>query len=94
MPHRSLLSRDREGEGVVNYDTSKVDETVLGLLYLNLYGNAPATRAWKGLDWDAMDRLHKRGFISDPRSKAKSVAVSAEGVSACRAAFDRLFGAA
>ena len=40
-------------------------------------------RAWKGFDWDAMNLLHERGWISDPTSKAKSVLLTEEGV--CRA---------
>jgi Domain of unknown function (DUF6429) len=36
-------------------------------------------RAWKGQDWDTMGRLHTMGFISDPKSKAKSVVLSEEG---------------
>ena len=51
-------------------DTDKIDEAILALLYLGLHDGA---RAWKGFDWDAMDRLHQQGFITDPRSKAKSV---------------------
>jgi Domain of unknown function (DUF6429) len=48
----------------------RIDQTVLALLYLGLHDGV---RAWKGFDWDVMNRLHERGFISDPRSKAKSV---------------------
>jgi len=50
---------------------------VLALLYLGLHDGA---RTWNGFDWDAMDRLHERGYISDPRSKAKSVVFSEEGL--------------
>src|ERR1700733_3006319 len=49
-------------------DTDKVDEAVLTLLYLTLHDGA---RAWKGFDWDTLNRLHVKGFISDPVSKAK-----------------------
>jgi Domain of unknown function (DUF6429) len=37
--------------------------------------------------WDAMDRLHAKGMISEPRSKAKSVTLTDEG----RAEAERLF---
>ena len=53
----------------MEYDREKVDETVLALLWLTLEGDG---RAWKGHDWDALERLHERGYISDPKSKAKS----------------------
>jgi hypothetical protein len=44
-------------------DTSKIDDAVLALLYLGLHDGA---RAWKGFDWDAMNRLHEKGYITDP----------------------------
>jgi len=34
---------------------------VLALLWLGLHDNS---RAWKGFDWDAMNRLHEKGYIS------------------------------
>jgi hypothetical protein len=46
-------------------DYGKIDDAVLGLLYLGLHEGA---RAWKGFDWEVMDRLHERGYISAPRS--------------------------
>ena len=45
-------------------DNEKIDEAVLALLLLGMHNGA---RAWKGFDWDAMNRLHEKGFISDPR---------------------------
>jgi hypothetical protein len=63
----------------VEYDRDKVDEVVLALLGLTMFEDRPALRAWKGHDWDALDRLHKKGYISDPRSKAKSVLMTEEG---------------
>jgi len=49
-------------------------------------------RAWKGHDWNVLDRLHAKGYISDPRSKAKSVVVTEEGVKQSRAFFAKYFG--
>jgi hypothetical protein len=47
---------------------------VLALLYLTISEqNEWGARAWKSHDWDALDRLHTKGYISDPKSKAKSV---------------------
>jgi hypothetical protein len=43
-------------------DTDKIDDAVLALLFLGLHGGA---RAWKGFDWEAMNRLHERGYITD-----------------------------
>lgn len=48
--------------------------------------------AWKGFDWDALDRLHERGMISDPKPKARSVALTDEGARRARELFDQHFG--
>jgi len=56
----------------MEYDTDKFDEAVLALLYLGRHEvNQFGCRCWKSFDWDAMDRLHERGLISDPKSKAR-----------------------
>ncbi len=31
------------------------------------------------MDWDAMDRLHDKGYIGSPKTKAKSVTLTEEG---------------
>ena len=54
----------------MNIDTDKIDAAVLALLCLTLHDGS---RAWKGFDWEAMNRLHEKGFISSPVGKAKSV---------------------
>ena len=69
-------------------DLDKVDEAMLALLYLGLHDGG---RAWKSFDWDAMSRLHAKGYISDPVSKAKSVLFTEEGLRASEQAFQRLF---
>lgn len=58
-------------------DENKIDQAVLALLSLGLHED---TRAWKGFDWGALDRLHKKGFIQDPRGKAKSVVFTEKGL--------------
>ena len=45
-------------------------------------------------DWDVMNDLFERGLISDPRSKAKSVVLSEEGIARSREMFDQYLGAA
>jgi hypothetical protein len=70
-------------------DTTKIDEAVLALLYLGLHDGA---RAWKGFDWDAMDRLHQQGYITDPRGKAKSVVFTEEGLERAERLLEKLFG--
>ena len=77
----------------MDYDTDKIDEAVLALLYLTLHDVNPyGGRAWKGHDWDALDRLHAKGLIDQPRSKTKSVALDANGLKAAEQAFQKLFG--
>jgi hypothetical protein len=77
----------------MDYDTEKVDEAVLALLYLTLHeADEYGGPAWKGHDWDALDRLHKKGLIGDPRSKAKSVVLSPDSIKAAERAFEKLFG--
>ena len=76
-------------------NTDKIDDAVLALLHLTSFtegkGELTFTRAWKGHDWEALDRLHQKGMISDPKSKAKSVVLSKEGSAKAEALFQRLF---
>ncbi len=76
----------------MEYDPDRVDEAVLALLWLTMFEHPPETRAWKGHDWDALQRLHSKGLIGDPRGKAKSVIVTAEGRRRARELFQKLFG--
>jgi hypothetical protein len=77
----------------MSYDTGKVDDAVLALLYLNMFEDNANTRAWKSLNWNSMNRLHEKGYIANPKSKSKSVAVTSEGKKAAEETFSRLFGA-
>ncbi len=72
----------------MDIDTDKIDEAVLALLYLTLHAGG---RAWKTFDWDAMNRLHAKGYISNPVGKAKSVAFTEEGLSHAESLFKKLF---
>ena len=71
-------------------DTNRIDDAVLALLLLGLHDG---DRAWKGFDWAAMERLAQKGFISEPRGKAKSVVFSDEGLARARELFAAMFGA-
>ena len=83
----SSLGRSREirrmDEGI---DPERIDDAVLALLWLGLHDG---WRAWKGFDWDALDRLHRKGMISNPAGKTKSVVFTEEG----RREAERLFRA-
>jgi hypothetical protein len=54
-------------------DTDRIDDAVLALLCLGRHGGF---RAWKGFDWEAMNRLHEKGMTSDPVGKAKPAPLS------------------
>ena len=69
-------------------DTDKIDETVLALLYLTLHNG---WRAWKGHDWEALNRLHRKGMILNPVGKAKSVVLTDEGLAESERLFRVLF---
>jgi len=49
------------------------------------------TRAWKGQDWEALDRLCDKGFIADPKNKNKSVVFTEKGKQKAEDLFRRLF---
>ena len=71
----------------MDFDTEKIDEAVLALLYLTLHDD----RAWKSFDWDTMSRLHEKGFISNPVGIAKSVRLTDEGLRESERLFTKLF---
>jgi Domain of unknown function (DUF6429) len=72
----------------VDIDRDRIDEAILALLFL---GRHDRVRAWKSFDWDAMERLHTKGLISDPVGKAKSVVFTDEGLRQSEALFRKLF---
>ena len=69
-------------------DTERIDESILALLYLGVHER---NRAWKGFDWDSMERLHQKGYITDPVGKAKSVVLTDEGLRESQRLFEALF---
>jgi hypothetical protein len=77
----------------MKYDKDKVDEYTLALLYLVTHEvhERMGARAWKGFDWDTMNRLHEKGYISNPIGKAKSVAMNEEGYKNAQALFVKHF---
>jgi hypothetical protein len=76
----------------MEYDKDKVDELTLALLYLVMHDESEVgARAWKGFDWNTMNRLHEKGFISNPIGKAKSVAVTPEGCRKAKDLFEKHF---
>ncbi len=69
-------------------DENKIEEVVLALLQLTLHED---NRAWKGYDWEVLDRLHTKGWIENPKGKSKSVVLTEEGLKYSQAMFQRHF---
>jgi hypothetical protein len=75
----------------MDYDDEKVDDAVLALLFLTTWEERGVAYAWKGYDWAATERLHRSGFIGNPRGLAKSLVLTEEGRARSEELFRRLF---
>ena len=73
----------------MSYDQARIEDAVLALLVAFSFDTG---RAWKGFDFEVMDRLHARGLIDDPKGKAKSIWLTPEGLDLGRRSAERLFG--
>jgi hypothetical protein len=73
------------------FNEERAGDLVLALMQLTLHDEC---RAWKSYDWDVMSYLHEHGFISDPRSKAKSVMLTDDGLARSRAMYAKYLEAA
>ena len=77
----------------MDYHTDKIDAYTLALLYLVVSDRHEGfgARAWKGFDWDTMNRLHKKGYIFNPIGEAKFVGITEEGFLKAKELFERHF---
>lgn len=73
------------------FNQERAGDLVLALMQLTLHEEY---RSWKSYDWDVMNYLHERGFITDPRSKAKSVILTDEGLARSREMYAKYLEAA
>ena len=75
------------------YDEDRVDEAALALLWLTTFceHNDDPSRAWKGMAWEVIDRLEKRGYLVNSRS-AMSLKLTDQGREQSEALFKRMFG--
>ena len=92
---RMILDVISIGWGIIKmkYNEERIDEIVLALLHLTTFKEKyGGYRAWKGMDWDVMNRLFDKGYISDPKSKAKSVGITEEAVAKSKELFEKHFG--
>ncbi len=72
----------------MDVDTDRIDEAALALMHLGIHYN---DRTWKEFDRDTMSRLHEKGFIDFPFGKAKSVALTKDGLQQSEELFTKLF---
>jgi len=72
-------------------DHDKLAEVGLAVLGLTAFDQYGAVRVWKSFDWDLLNLLHEKGWIDDPRSKAKSVFLTKEGARLARESLETHF---
>ena len=75
-----------------NLDEEKLCEASLAILGLTASESHGVVRAWKGLDWDLMELLHRKGWIENPVGKAKSVVLTELGEELAPKLLERHFG--
>ncbi|MCO7627917.1 DUF6429 family protein [Pseudomonas fluorescens] len=73
----------------MEYDDKLMEDAVLALLAAL---SSDKGNAWKGFDFEIINRLHEQGFISNPVNSNKSVWLTEEGLERGRAIAARLFG--
>jgi len=76
----------------MDIEIDKIDEAVLALLHLTRCDDRFGAAAWKSHDWDGLNRLHEKGYIGNPVSKNKSVALIEVGKTKAEELFRKLFG--
>lgn len=72
----------------MQYDDKLIEDAVLALLAIYSFDEGTA---WKGFDFEIMNRLHEHGFISNPVNKKKSVWLTEEGLERGREVAARQF---
>jgi hypothetical protein len=79
----------------MDYDKDKVDDMALALLWLTTIGEKQGgqvvLRAWKGHDWDALNRLHEKRLYWRSCRESKSVFVTEEGAERSEELFRQFF---
>ena len=76
-----------------NLNQEKLSEAALAILGLTAFRDQQSVRAWKGMDWDLLDVVYQKGWIDDPKGKAKSVVLTDEGARLAEDLLQRHFGA-
>ena len=75
-----------------NLNQEKLAEAALAILSLSSFTDAYRVRAWKGINWDVMNMLFEKEWISDPVGKQKSVVITEEGAKLAEQFLEKHFG--
>lgn len=68
--------------------TGKSDEAVMALVYRTVHDGR---RAWKTFDWEAADRLYRKGLIENRANKTQSVVLTERGLAEAERLFRKSF---
>jgi hypothetical protein len=83
------VDKHRPRGKIMHYDSQKVDDAMLGLLYLATYPDGDQAF---GFDWDTLQRLYQRGLIEKPAWKSRNqIQFTKTGLAAAERAFRELF---
>jgi hypothetical protein len=72
----------------MSYDPQKIEETILALLGVFEFDGG---RVWKRFDFDVMDALADKGYITNPRTRTESVHLTPDGLVCAKALAQKLF---
>ncbi len=61
----------------MNYSQPKIDQMVLALPGASEFADGGV---WKRIDFAVMDRLHEKGYITNPRGKQEPVRLTEDGL--------------
>lgn len=73
----------------MRYDDGKIETAVLALLGALEFENG---RVWKRYDFDVMDSLHEKGYITNPHGRHESVYLTEQGLQLAKQLADEWFG--
>ena len=78
----------------MKYNSDKVDEMTLALLYLvsTKRKEGRGARAWKGFDRETLNRLHEKNWIEALDSKSPTLLVTGDGYEKSEQLFRMHFG--
>jgi hypothetical protein len=72
-------------------DQDKLAEAALAILSLGTWDEGHGAQAWKSMDWDVLNLLYRKGWITDPVGKQKDLVVTELGMSMAEAYLKKHF---